>query len=77
MDSPGRTAYVIGGGGILVWGRPRAGAKTSGKAIGWNRAPREDWLTIDLGALATAPRRGPAVRCRGIESWKGRASHSP
>ena len=29
-----------------------------------------------LGALATAPRRGPAVRCRGIAPWKGRASHS-
>ena len=30
-----------------------------------------------VGALATAPRRGPAVRCRGIAAWKGRASHSP
>ena len=30
-----------------------------------------------LGALATAPRHGPAVRCRGIASWKGRTSHSP
>ena len=30
-----------------------------------------------LGALATAPRRGPTVRCRGIASWRGRASHSP
>ena len=30
-----------------------------------------------LGALATAPRRGPAVRCHGKASWRGRASHSP
>ena len=30
-----------------------------------------------LGALATAPTRGPAVRCRGIASWNGRVSHSP
>ena len=29
------------------------------------------------GALATAPRQGPALRCRRIASWKGRASHSP
>ena len=28
------------------------------------------------GALVTAPRLGPAVRCRGIASWRGRASHS-
>ena len=26
----------------LVRGRPRAGAETSGKAIGWDRPPRED-----------------------------------
>ena len=26
-----------------------------------------------LCALATAPRRGPAVRCRGIAPWKGHA----
>ena len=25
---------------ILVRGRPRAGAETSGKAIGWNRPPK-------------------------------------
>ena len=30
-----------------------------------------------LGAPVTAPRRGPAVRCRGIASRRGRASHSP
>ena len=30
-----------------------------------------------LGALATAPRQGPAVRCRVIASCRGRASHSP
>ena len=29
-----------------------------------------------LGALVTAPRRRPAVRCCGISSWRGRASHS-
>ena len=31
---------------ILVRRRPRARAETSGKAIGWNRPPREDWSTI-------------------------------
>ena len=57
---------------MLVRGRRRAGAGTSGKNISWNRPPGED----HLGALATAPRRGPAVRCRSIASWRGRASHS-
>ena len=28
------------------------------------------------GAFATVPRRGPAVRCCGMASWKGRALHS-
>ena len=31
----------------------------------------------DLGALVTAPRRGPAVLCRGTASWKVRTSNSP
>ena len=31
---------------ILVRERPRTGAEPSGKAIGWNRSPREDRSTI-------------------------------
>ena len=34
-------------------------------------------LGAHLGALVTAQMRGPAVRCRGTASWKGRASYSP
>ena len=30
-----------------------------------------------LGVLATAPRRVPDLRCRGIASWRGRALYSP
>ena len=30
-----------------------------------------------IGVPATVPRRGLAVRCRGIATWKGRPSHSP
>ena len=31
---------------ILLRGRPRAGAETSGKTISWNRLPREDRAII-------------------------------
>ena len=39
---------------ILVRGRPRAGAEISGKAIGWNRPPREDLQVVSLAACGVS-----------------------
>ena len=45
---------------ILVRGQPRAGAETSGKAIGWNWPPREDRSTIQARSQR---RRGEDLPC--------------
>ena len=45
---------------ILVRGRHRAGAKASGKAIDWNRPPREDRSTI---LARSQRRRGKDLPC--------------
>ena len=59
---------------ILGRGRPRAGTVRHGYRV---EQAAQGGPGDHLGGLAMAPRRGPAVRCRGIWSWKGRASHSP
>ena len=43
---------------ILLRGRPRAGGKASGKAIGWNRPPREDRSTVSA-VLCSTPCTSP------------------
>ena len=57
---------------LLVRGRPRTGAETSRKAIGWNRPPREDRATI---WARSQRRRGEDLPCDAVAKHRGKVAH--
>ena len=78
MDSQGRTARLCGGNGA---GGAGGGAMSMGGGLlggGEGKGGRQQYGPRGRKGLQVLILvRGPAVRCQGIASWKGRASHSP